>query len=161
MPLAAPGYQFDHDGQTYYIPRVIQGDRRLWQIWANAHVLKQARENQQAVDRGWMSQSEFDDIIETVKRKISAGKYYPTEIDGAELYGTDAGFTAFIGIVMRRHDPRLSEKDIDKMIESVGGKQFMEYWALAQSDPLPAAPPAGGETSTPPNFADTSSSPAA
>lgn len=151
MPLSAPGFQFDHGGATYYVPRIIQGDRKRWQVWANARVLAETQANQQGVDAGWMSPGEFADLMESARRAIRSGKLHPQEQDGRELLATEDGYTAFVWIVMQRHDPRLTLVQITKLMADVGPKQFMEYWQLAQADPLPPAPPPGGENpATPP-----------
>ena len=160
MSLAAPGYQFDHDGKTYYLPRIIQGDRRRWQVWANAYALREAEANRAAVDAGWINEQQYAQLLDATHRKITAGKYHPQLEDGAEIIATEDGYTAWVWTVMARHDPRLTLAEVQKLIASVGARQFLEHWKLAQADPNPPAPQEGGASSdqTRPKSDDTLSS---
>ena len=144
MAAVSPGYQFDHAGKTWTLPRQTIGDKKAWMLWAGAKAIANARDHQSAVDQGWMTDADYADLIETTKRRVVAGKYHP-DIEN-ELRWTDEGFAMSMLICMRRHDPRLTLSDVQKLIASLGPEETLSIWKLANTDPNRSAPPEGGAT---------------
>lgn len=144
MAAVSPGYQFEHGGTTWTLPRQTIGDKKQWMLWAGAKAIANAREHQAAVDAGWMSEADYADLIETTKRRVAAGKYHP-DIEN-ELRWTDDGFAMLWLISMRRHDPRIALPDVAKLIASLGVEEALSVWKLANADPNRPAPQQGGAT---------------
>ena len=123
------GASFEHKGESYFIPRIVDADKDRWHVYCNAFVRKQRAKDRRAVEEGWLDYGEYKLSADETQDRLDSGYYHYDERGGRAMLANDYLFVALVWICIARHDPSVTEAKFRAIASEVGpalGKCFAD-----------------------------------
>jgi hypothetical protein len=153
MSAISPGAEFQFEGQTLFLPRVIQADKKAFHRWANARALMELTELADAIREGDLSRDQYAKQEKATADAVTGGKLHFDEPLGRARFFTESGLVQMLYIGLHRKDDTIVRGLVERMAEANGTDWLLERYLEANADPNVKAPPtakAGETQSTPP-----------
>jgi hypothetical protein len=157
----ADGAAFHFQGKDFFLPRLIQADRKAFRLWCGVAAMNEVADMEPLVKSGDLTSERFQNLYSVTQGRITGGYYWWDEPGGVFWRGTTEGFVQLCLICFRRHDPKVKEDEVRAMASTVNPKTnrsiLDDQYASANADPTAPRRSAagGGETATDGSNGDT------
>lgn len=152
----APGAHFEAGGRPYFLPRLVQEDKRAFHAWANAKALADlkaleslcCRSHEEPSPERPLTYGEYAYALTTTTTNVTSGHYAYHEAGGWARRRTLEGMVYLCFLALRRQDPAVTWAEIWTLAQD-HEEALRQAFEEANSDPNPPILANGQGTPTP------------